>query len=105
MYEAAAVDGAGPFRQLFSITLPMVRVVMLVVLLFRALDAVRVFDLIYVLTHGGPGVATEPISLYIYAVLLQNLDFGKGAALSILVFLITLGLCFAYARLVAEREP
>ena len=58
-------------------------------LIFRTLDAFRVFDLIYVLTGGGPGTATEPIALYTFNALLQNLRFGYGSALSVLVFLVT----------------
>ena len=60
---------------------------LLVAALFRSLDAFRVFDLVYVMTGGGPGTATEPIALYTFATLLQNLDFGLGAALSMIVFM------------------
>ena len=58
-------------------------------MLFRSLDAFRVFDLIYVLTGGGPGTATEPIALYTFTTLLQNLRFGYGSALSVIVFSLT----------------
>jgi ABC-type sugar transport system permease subunit len=71
---------------------------LLVAALFRSLDAFRVFDLVFVLTGGGPGTATEPLALYTFAILLQNLQFGLGAALSMIVF----GLAFVMA-LVAIR--
>jgi multiple sugar transport system permease protein len=88
LYQAAMVDGAGPWRQFREITLPLLRPALLVAALFRSLDAFRVFDLVYVMTGGGPGTATEPIALYTFATLLQNLDFGAGSALSIIVFAI-----------------
>ena len=78
LYEAADVDGAGPWRQFVEITLPLLRPALLVALLFRTLDAFRVFDVVYVMTGGGPGTATEPIALYTFSTLLQNLRFGFG---------------------------
>ncbi len=104
LYEAAAVDGAGPLQRLRYVTLPGLRSVILVALIFRSLDAFRVFDLVYVLTQGGPGVATEPIALYTFGVLLQYLDFGRGAALSVLVFLVTFGMALVYVRLIGRSE-
>ncbi|MDX1623645.1 MAG: sugar ABC transporter permease [Gemmatimonadota bacterium] len=98
LYEAAAVDGAGPWWQLRHITLPQLKPAILVVLIFRTLDAFRVFDLIYVLTGGGPGTATEPISLYAFNALLQNLRFGYGSALSVAVFLTTFLIALLYIR-------
>lgn len=93
LYEAAEVDGAGAWRQFTDITLPLLRPALLVAALFRSLDAFRVFDLVYVLTGGGPGTATEPIALYTFTTLLQNLQFGLGSALSIVVF----GVAFLFA--------
>jgi ABC-type sugar transport system permease subunit len=90
LYEAARVDGAGRWRTLFTITLPLLRPALLVAFLFRTLDAFRVFDLVYVMTGGGPGTATEPIAVYTFASLLQNLRFGYGAALSVVVFALAL---------------
>ena len=98
LYEAAAVDGASARWQLWHITLPLLRPAILVTLIFRTLDAFRVFDLIYVLTGGGPGTSTEPLALYTFNALLQNLRFGYGAALSVVVFLITFGLALLYIR-------
>jgi ABC-type sugar transport system permease subunit len=86
LYEAAEVDGAGPWRQFFDVTLPLLKPALLVALLFRALDALRVFDLVYVMTGGGPGAATEPIALYTFSTLLRSLRFGYGSALSMIVF-------------------
>ena len=86
LYEAAQMDGAGSWRQFRDITLPLLRPALIVALLFRALDAFRVFDLVLVMTGGGPGTATEPVSLYAFTALLRNLRFGFGSALSVTVF-------------------
>jgi ABC-type sugar transport system permease subunit len=98
LYEAAAVDGASRMRQFFTITLPLLRPVLVVAAAFRALDALRLFDLAYVLTGGGPGTATEPLSLYAFVALMQRLRFGYGSALSISVFLLTLGFALLWVR-------
>jgi ABC-type sugar transport system permease subunit len=86
LYEAARVDGAGAWRRFTTITWPLLRPALVVAVLFRVLDALRVFDLIFVLTAGGPGTATEPISLYSFSALLRNLRFGFGSSLSMIVF-------------------
>jgi ABC-type sugar transport system permease subunit len=95
------VDGAGAWRQFTDITLPLLRPALLVALIFRVLDAFRVFDVVYVMTGGGPGTATEPIALYTFTSLLQNLRFGFGSALSVLVFVVTFVFALAYVRWVA----
>ena len=86
LYEAATLDGAGPWRRFTDITLPLLRPALIVAFAFRALDAFRVFDLVYVLTGGGPGSATEVVSLYAFTTLLQDLQFGYASALAILIF-------------------
>ncbi|MGE3525167.1 MAG: carbohydrate ABC transporter permease, partial [Gemmatimonadales bacterium] len=95
LYQAARIDGAGPWHRFRYITLPLLRPALLVALIFRTLDAFRVFDLVYVLTGGGPGTSTEPIALYTFNSLLQNLRFGYGSALSVVVFLATFILAMA----------
>jgi ABC-type sugar transport system permease subunit len=98
LYEAARIDGAGPWDQFRHVTLPLLKPAILVALIFRTLDAFRVFDLIFVLTGGGPGTATEPIALYTFTALLQNLRFGYGSALSVVIFLVTFALAIFYIR-------
>jgi ABC-type sugar transport system permease subunit len=98
LYEAARIDGASAWRQFRYVTLPLLKPAIVVALIFRTMDAFRVFDLIYALTGGGPGTSTEPIALYTFNVLLQNLQFGYGSALSVIVFLITFGLALLYIR-------
>jgi ABC-type sugar transport system permease subunit len=87
LYEAADMDGAGLWRRFTDITLPLLRPAITVAFLFRSLDALRVFDLVYVMTGGGPGSATEPIALFTFTALLQNLRFGFASAISVLMFL------------------
>jgi ABC-type sugar transport system permease subunit len=98
LYEAARIDGASAWRQFRHVTLPLLKPAIVVALIFRTMDAFRVFDLIYALTGGGPGTSTEPIALYTFNVLLQNLQFGYGSALSVIVFLVTFGLALLYIR-------
>ncbi len=98
LYEAARLDGAGAWRRFREITLPLLGPAIGVALVFRALDAVRVFDLVYVLTGGGPGTATEVISLYAFTTLLQDLRFGYGSALSMITFAAAFTLALAYVR-------
>ncbi len=86
LHEAARIDGAGSWARLRHVTLPLLAPTIVVAALFRALDAFRVFDLVYVLTGGGPGTATESLALYTFSTLLSSLRFGYGAALSVLVF-------------------
>jgi ABC-type sugar transport system permease subunit len=87
--DAARIDGAGAARRLVTITLPLLAPALIVAAAFRLLDALRLFDLPYVLTGGGPGTATEPLSLYAFIALTQRLRFGYGSALSVTVFLLT----------------
>ena len=100
LYEAARIDGASAWRQFRYITLPLLKPALLVALIFRTRDAFRVFDLVYVMTGGGPGTATEPIALYTFTSLLQNLRFGYGSALSGLVFRVAFLLAVGYIRVV-----
>lgn len=87
LYEAAEVDGAGKWQQFWKITLPLLKSSILVALLFRTLDAFRVFDLIFVLTGGGPANSTESISIYAYITLFSQSNFGAGSVLSVIVFI------------------
>ena len=98
LFEAARVDGASAWQRLWHVTLPLLRPALLVALVFRTLDAFRVFDLIYVLTTGGPGTATEPLALFAFQALLQDLRFGFGSAVSMLLFTVSFALAWLYVR-------
>ncbi len=101
-HEAARIDGAGPWRRFREITLPLLKPAILVALVFRTLDAFRVFDLIYVLTGGGPGTATEPLSLFAFDALIQHLRFGYGSAISMVVFAVSFVLALLYIRVLGR---
>ncbi|MFN6559413.1 MAG: carbohydrate ABC transporter permease [Nostoc sp. ChiSLP01] len=88
LYEAYSVDGANPWQSFRNITLPLLLPQILIAVLFRFAQAFGIFDLIVVMTGGGPGGATEVVSLYIYSTVMRYLDFGYGAALVVVTFLI-----------------
>jgi ABC-type sugar transport system permease subunit len=98
LYEAARVDGAGAWTTFWRITLPLLKPAMLVALVFRTLDAVRIFDLVFVMTGGGPANSTETITVFAYKTLMRYLDFGHGSALAILIFLCVMLISFIYIK-------
>lgn len=100
--RAARVDGASGARIFRSVTLPLLRPAILLALLFRSLDAFRVFDAVFVLTEGGPGHTTESLSLYAYKTMLRAGSFGLGSALSIVTFGCVLLLGLAWLSLLAR---
>ena len=91
LYESSSLEGANRWHQFRYITLPLLKTSIFVALLFRTLDAFRVFDLIYVLTGGGPGGTTESISIYAYKVMFAQTRFGYGAAI-VLIMALAVGL-------------
>jgi multiple sugar transport system permease protein len=105
LYEAAALDGAGWWQQLREITLPGLAPVIAVAILFRALDAFRIFDQIFMLTQGQPGTSTETISWYIYQVGYKFFNMGYAAAVSylLLIFLSVMGSLYALRFLREDR--
>ena len=102
--EAAQIDGAGVWMLLFRIMLPSIRPLIVFVLAIRLMDAFRFFDTIYVLTSGGPGTATETITLYTYALGFRLLQIGKASALGVLTLLFVAALIALMIRLVYRRE-
>jgi multiple sugar transport system permease protein len=88
LYEAHALDGASAWQSFRQITLPLLMPQILIAGLFRFAQAFGIFDLIAVMTGGGPGGATETVSLYVYSTVMRYLDFGYGAALVVVTFLL-----------------
>ncbi|MEM9926435.1 MAG: sugar ABC transporter permease [Cyanobacteria bacterium P01_D01_bin.50] len=88
LYEAHSIDGATPWQSFRQITLPLLIPQILIAVLFRFAQAFGIFDLISVMTGGGPGGATEVVSLYIYSTIMRYLDFGYGAALVVVTFIL-----------------
>lgn len=103
LYEAAHIDGAGPFQSFRYVTFPWIAQTLLVVLILQTLSAIRVFDVIYVLTAGGPGSATTTLTWKTYLTTFENLDFGLGNAYAYVVSLITFGFALVYFRVLYRR--
>jgi multiple sugar transport system permease protein len=83
--EAAMIDGANAWQRFRRITLPLLRPVIAVVLVIRAIDAIKSFDVIFTLTGGGPGTQTEAVELYVYRAAFNSMELGYGSALSVLL--------------------
>jgi multiple sugar transport system permease protein len=98
-FEAAAIDGTSTWRVFRYLTLPMLRPVIVVCVVIRAIDAFRTFDIVWTLTGGGPGRSTELFSLYAYVLAFLNLDLGRGSAAAIIGGLIILVVGAALYRL------
>ncbi|AGB41489.1 permease component of ABC-type sugar transporter [Halobacteroides halobius DSM 5150] len=98
LYEAAEIDGANKWQKFKEITFPLLKPSLLVALLFRTLRAFRVFGLLRVLTGGGPANSTESLSLYSYNILFSYLQFGKGSAASVTVFVGVLIISYIYIK-------
>jgi trehalose/maltose transport system permease protein len=103
LYEAAEVDGAAGVQAFTRITWPLVRPILLVALLFRTLDALRAFDIMFVLTGGGPAGSTETLTVYAYRAMFQTLQMGFGSAIGVVVFGLVMVVAVAYLRLI-RRE-
>ena len=105
LYEAAALEGAGPWQSLRRITLPLLTPYLLIALLFRLAQALGVFDLIQVLTGGGPAGSTESLALYAYLNAMRFLDFGYSATVMLGSFAVLLLVAAAAAGAVRLTRP
>ncbi len=98
VYEAAKMDGASWWQAFRRITLPMLKPAISVALIFRTLQALLVFDVIYIMTGGGPGNSTETLSFLNYQTFIVNTDFGNGGAQSIMLVILALLVSAIYVR-------
>ncbi len=96
LHESAMVEGASAWQRTLKITMPLLRPTLTVVLIFETIFALKVFDLIYVLTSGGPGKSTSVLGWSIYINTFKKLDFGSGSALAMILGLITLFLAMIF---------
>lgn len=103
-FEAAKVDGASRWQTFRFVTLPLLRPIIAVVLMLRIMDAFKVFDIIYSMTAGGPGGATEVLSLLIYKVGLKFFQMGQASAMSWVYLLFILALTYVFLRQLQRRE-
>lgn len=102
--EAAVLDGAGAFSRFRNVILPLIKPMLLVVLVIRTMQALKVFDIIYMLTHGGPANGTMVISYYIYNQSFGFMHFSYGAALAIVVAVISTIITVVYVRILRTDD-
>lgn len=99
IYKQARIDGASMWKRFTHITLPLIKPVLLIALIFRTIDSIRIFDLVFVLTGGGPGGGTQTLSYLGYqAYNSSNLAYGRGMAISVLTFLVSLIVTLVYIK-------
>ncbi|WP_159715367.1 carbohydrate ABC transporter permease [Geminicoccus flavidas] len=91
-YESALIDGASGWQMFWHITLPLVLPFVMVAAIIRSIDAIKSFDIIYAITQGGPGTASETVNLYLYSVAFAYYDIGYGSAIAVVFFLMVIGL-------------
>jgi multiple sugar transport system permease protein len=105
LHRAARIDGAGPMRRFFSITLPWLRPMLLLVMILTSINSIMAFDLFWTMTHGGPGSATTVFSWMGYAYAFQFFRFGEGAAILYVLTAVCLILAWVYLRLFFPAAP
>lgn len=104
LYEAARVDGASRMKQFFKITLPLIKPMILVALIFRTMSAIRIFDIVYSMTSGGPANTTSTLLYTSYTWLFGDLNYGKGSAMAFIIFVIIFIITMIYLRLDRDSE-
>lgn len=104
LFEAAKIDGAKNYQIFRYIMLPLLKPAILLILVVRLADAFRVFDIVYIITQGGPGNATDVLSSYIYKEIFTKMHFAEGAAASFIVMIIVAVISFASFRLLRPKE-
>lgn len=103
-YDSAEVDGAGFWSRLLNVTLPLLRPAIAVSLVLRTSEAFKVFDIIYIMTKGGPANGTQVLSYYVYHTSFEALRLGDGAALSVVIAVIILAIAVFYSRMLIREE-
>jgi ABC-type sugar transport system permease subunit len=104
LYDSARIDGGNALKVYWYVTLPLLRPILLVVLVYETMISILTFDIVFVMTGGGPANATSLISWFAYAEIFRKLNLGHGIALSIILALITLILIIIYLRLIRTQE-
>jgi ABC-type sugar transport system permease subunit len=104
LYEAASIDGATAWQKFRHVTLPLIMPALLLALLFRTIDALRVFDLVFVMTQGGPADTTNVLQFYGYKKTFAEGMVGYGSAIAVVVFLLSLVLSLSYLRILKTNR-
>lgn len=97
------IDGAGLWRRFYKVTFPLVLPVLLVAMIFRTIDSLRMFDLVYVLTGGGPGGTTQTLSFLGYRYFVND-QFGLGSTMSVITFALSFAVTLVYLKFGKFRE-
>lgn len=103
VYEAANVDGATPWQVFRRVTLPLLKPTIIIVALFRVMDVFKIFDLVFLLTGGGPGTASESVSLYTYINGFRYFSMGYATALAVIQLVIVTIICMNLVRMMKVR--
>jgi multiple sugar transport system permease protein len=93
-FESAEIDGANAWQQFRYLTLPMIAPFLMIALIIRTIDALKSFDIIYAMTQGGPGTASETINIYLYNTAFSYYDIGYGSAMAVVFFIVIVALSF-----------
>ncbi|MFB7146747.1 carbohydrate ABC transporter permease [Agrobacterium deltaense] len=93
-YESAEIDGANAWQKFRYLTMPMIAPFLMIAVIIRSIDAVKSFDIIYAMTQGGPGTASETINIYLYNTAFSYYDIGYGSAMAVVFFIIIVALSF-----------
>lgn len=93
-YESAEIDGANAWQKFRYLTLPMIAPFLMIAIIIRSIDAVKSFDIIYAMTQGGPGTASETINIYLYNTAFSYYDIGYGSAMAVIFFMLIVALSF-----------
>lgn len=104
LYESGRVDGANGWHMLWHITLPLMKPIINIIVLIRLMDAFRVFDRIWMLTKGGPGIATTVLTVYSYRQTFENFNVGAGSAISWVIFIIVAAMSGIYSKISSRYQ-
>ena len=105
IYEAARIDGASAWRTFWRLTLPLLKPALMVALVFRTLSSFLIFDVVYIMTGGGPGTSTQVLTNLNYRAFLTDLDFGYGGAIAVALMLMALAIAAVYVRVFRVEGP
>ncbi len=97
-FEAALLDGTSPWQRFWHLVLPMLRPTLVIVLIFRVIDLLKVVDIIYVMTRGGPGFSSETLNVYDFLVGLFYYRVGYGSAVAVVLFAVVVGVTLLLMR-------
>lgn len=105
LYEAAKIDGASAWRTFWRLTLPLLKPALMVALVFRTLSSFLIFDVVYIMTNGGPGTSTQVLTNLNYQAFLVDFDFGYGGAIAVALMVMALLIAAVYVHVFRTEEP